>query len=222
MLRSWTVTSSPPAVARKLPFAGFHAFLLGLAAGKTRLLARNATSRSQLIRITAAGLALGVPGAVFSAAASQGPGRADRRTAHTGGPLGADELSDTVRGHDRRGHGIPTLPVRTYGRGHGGGAGMPRVRRPTRRQHGVAPAIPPGPRRVAAPCAYPGATPRWSCPIMTSVPTGDSPAGITCRQDHGSRTAGNAYHRAPGRTAARSPREVMNSHLPYHEAPGLM
>ncbi|WP_405818496.1 DUF418 domain-containing protein [Streptomyces sp. NBC_01390] len=72
-MRSWTVTSSPPAVARKLPFAGFHAFLLGLATGKTRLLARNATSRSQLIRITAAGLALGVPGAVFSAAASQGP-----------------------------------------------------------------------------------------------------------------------------------------------------
>lgn len=57
---------------------------------------------------------------------------------------------------------------------------------------------------------------------MTSVPTGDSPAGITYRQDHGSRTAGNAYHRSPGRTAARSPREVMKSHLPYHEAPGLM
>lgn len=57
---------------------------------------------------------------------------------------------------------------------------------------------------------------------MKSVPTRDSPAGITYRQDHGSRTVGNAYHRVPGRTAAWSPREVMNPHLPYHEAPGLV
>ncbi|WP_055531704.1 DUF418 domain-containing protein [Streptomyces graminilatus] len=49
------------------------AFLLGLAAGKVGILTLNAPSRPQLVRITAAGLALGVPGAVFSASTSQGP-----------------------------------------------------------------------------------------------------------------------------------------------------
>ncbi|WLW53388.1 DUF418 domain-containing protein [Streptomyces sp. YU58] len=50
------------------------AFLVGLAAGKRDLLGHHdRTSRSRLIRTTALGLALGVPGAVFYASASQGP-----------------------------------------------------------------------------------------------------------------------------------------------------
>ncbi|MET9393429.1 DUF418 domain-containing protein [Streptomyces sp. NPDC006624] len=49
------------------------AFLLGLAAGKRRLLAPGAADRSRLLRVTAAGLAVGVPGAVFFASAAEGP-----------------------------------------------------------------------------------------------------------------------------------------------------
>ncbi|MGW2387584.1 DUF418 domain-containing protein [Streptomyces sp. NPDC001658] len=54
------------------------AFLVGLAAGRRDLLghdrtSHDRTSRSRLVRITALGLAVGVPGAVFYASASQGP-----------------------------------------------------------------------------------------------------------------------------------------------------
>ncbi|EPJ42371.1 hypothetical protein STAFG_0573 [Streptomyces afghaniensis 772] len=49
------------------------AFFLGLAAGKRRLLAPGGAERSQLLRITAVGLVVGVPGAVFFASAAQGP-----------------------------------------------------------------------------------------------------------------------------------------------------
>ncbi|MBR8642910.1 DUF418 domain-containing protein [Streptomyces tuirus] len=49
------------------------AFLLGLAAGKRRLLAPGATDRSRLRRVTAVGLAVGAPGAVFFASAAEGP-----------------------------------------------------------------------------------------------------------------------------------------------------
>ncbi|GGY20348.1 DUF418 domain-containing protein [Streptomyces djakartensis] len=49
------------------------AFLLGLAAGKRRLLAPGGTDRARLLRTTALGLAVGVPGAVFFASAAQGP-----------------------------------------------------------------------------------------------------------------------------------------------------
>ncbi|MFE6196996.1 DUF418 domain-containing protein [Streptomyces sp. NPDC057838] len=49
------------------------AFFAGLAAGKRRLLAPGGTDRARLRRITALGLAAGIPGAVFHASASQGP-----------------------------------------------------------------------------------------------------------------------------------------------------
>ncbi|MEU0189341.1 DUF418 domain-containing protein [Streptomyces afghaniensis] len=50
------------------------AFFIGLAAGKRRLLAPGGAERSQLLRITAVGLAVGVPGGgVFFASAAQGP-----------------------------------------------------------------------------------------------------------------------------------------------------
>ncbi|GGX13286.1 DUF418 domain-containing protein [Streptomyces lomondensis] len=49
------------------------AFFLGLAAGRRRLLAPGGTDRSRLVRVTAVGLAVGVPGAVFFASAAQGP-----------------------------------------------------------------------------------------------------------------------------------------------------
>ncbi|MFF0106074.1 DUF418 domain-containing protein [Streptomyces hirsutus] len=49
------------------------AFLLGLAAGKRALLARDGTSRSQLIRCAIVGLLIGGPGALFFASASLGP-----------------------------------------------------------------------------------------------------------------------------------------------------
>ncbi|MEU0725867.1 DUF418 domain-containing protein [Streptomyces sp. NPDC006140] len=49
------------------------AFFLGLAAGRRRLLAPGGTDRSRLVRGTVAGLAVGVPGAVFFASAAQGP-----------------------------------------------------------------------------------------------------------------------------------------------------
>ncbi|MET9678650.1 DUF418 domain-containing protein [Streptomyces coeruleorubidus] len=49
------------------------AFLLGLAAGKRRLLAPGGVDRSRLLRVTAVGLAIGVPGAVFFGSAAAGP-----------------------------------------------------------------------------------------------------------------------------------------------------
>ncbi|MFH9005364.1 DUF418 domain-containing protein [Streptomyces afghaniensis] len=49
------------------------AFLLGLAAGKRRLLAPGGADRSRLLRVTALGLAVGVPGAVLFASAAEGP-----------------------------------------------------------------------------------------------------------------------------------------------------
>ncbi|GAA2534281.1 DUF418 domain-containing protein [Streptomyces levis] len=49
------------------------AFLLGLAAGKRRLLAPGGVGRARLRRTAAAGLAVGLPGAVFFACAAQGP-----------------------------------------------------------------------------------------------------------------------------------------------------
>lgn len=49
------------------------AFFVGLAAGKRRLLAPGGTDRPRLLRVTAYGLAAGVPGAVFFACATQGP-----------------------------------------------------------------------------------------------------------------------------------------------------
>ncbi|KOG28248.1 DUF418 domain-containing protein [Streptomyces resistomycificus] len=49
------------------------AFFLGLAAGRRRLLAPGQASRSRLTGITVVGLAVGAPGAIFFASASQGP-----------------------------------------------------------------------------------------------------------------------------------------------------
>ncbi|MFC9131056.1 DUF418 domain-containing protein [Streptomyces sp. NPDC057099] len=49
------------------------AFLLGLAAGKRRLLAAGGADRARLLRITAVGLSVGVPGALFFASAADGP-----------------------------------------------------------------------------------------------------------------------------------------------------
>lgn len=49
------------------------AFFLGLAAGKRRLLAPGRARRSELIRISAFGLTIGVPGAAFFASTTQGP-----------------------------------------------------------------------------------------------------------------------------------------------------
>ncbi|MFD5477098.1 DUF418 domain-containing protein [Streptomyces hawaiiensis] len=49
------------------------AFFLGFAAGKRRLLAPGQARRSELIRISAFGLTIGVPGAAFFASTTQGP-----------------------------------------------------------------------------------------------------------------------------------------------------
>ncbi|MGA5364111.1 DUF418 domain-containing protein [Streptomyces purpurascens] len=49
------------------------AFLLGLAAGKRRLLASGGADRPRLLRVTAVGLSVGVPGALFFASAADGP-----------------------------------------------------------------------------------------------------------------------------------------------------
>ncbi|MFI9170902.1 DUF418 domain-containing protein [Streptomyces lincolnensis] len=49
------------------------AFFVGLAAGRRDLLGHDRTSGGRLLRIAGVGLAVGVPGAVFYASASQGP-----------------------------------------------------------------------------------------------------------------------------------------------------
>ncbi|MFD5946374.1 DUF418 domain-containing protein [Streptomyces collinus] len=49
------------------------AYFLGLAAGKRRLLAPGMTHRSELLRVFAFGLTIGVPGAAFFASTTQGP-----------------------------------------------------------------------------------------------------------------------------------------------------